>query len=112
MEPGRRGGGGSSWVLEVCLRFHTPFAPCCPRWLPQALVASGVPAAKAWNQCALSLAETARSHCYLFMLRNFIDTIAGCVDTPAAHRGPHTLTPSCGIPCTTPHPTRALSPLT
>ena len=48
----------------------------------QGLVASGVPPAKAWNTCALSLAETARSHCYLFMLRNFIDTIAGCVAAP------------------------------
>ncbi len=36
----------------------------------------GTTPAQAWNACSLNLAETARSHCYYFMLIHFADIVA------------------------------------
>ncbi len=36
----------------------------------------GITAAEAWNACSLNLAETARSHCYYFMLIHFADIVS------------------------------------
>jgi hypothetical protein len=40
----------------------------------------GVTASEAFNSCSLNLAETARSHCYYFMLTHFADMVSGCAD--------------------------------
>jgi hypothetical protein len=44
----------------------------------------GVSAADAWNACAISLAETARSHTYLAILANFMDVLAKWVNIALA----------------------------
>jgi hypothetical protein len=70
------------WLLfPLCPTLFLCVVSPCAAPLPliawQAMQAApGMTPAKAWNSCALSLAETARSHCYLFMLRNFSDSIA------------------------------------
>jgi Acyl-CoA oxidase len=44
----------------------------------------GVTASEAFNSCSLNLAETARSHCYYFMLTHFADMVSGCPDPKVA----------------------------
>jgi len=47
-------------------------------------VASGLSPSDAWNACTLNLAETARSHCYYFMLTHFADMVTSAPDAKVA----------------------------